>query len=166
VKCGRLLAALLAIEAALTLLAPEQAAAQRRSKDQGLFQGPLSVGIRTGRDWTEKAWTIGAQAELPLRGSIKLRPSGDLLFPEHAGMGYQLNGDAVIYLGQGGGLYGGGGAALVHPHGGDTDTGYNLLFGLSTAESQQTTKGFIEFRWTFINDETPFKTAIGFMHRL
>ena len=36
----------------------------------------------------------------------------------------------------------------------------------STAESQQTTKGFIEFRWTFINDETPFKTAIGFMHRL
>jgi hypothetical protein len=143
VRCGRLLAALLAIGTALTLLAPDQAAAQRRSKDQGLFQGPLSVGIRTGRDWTEKAWTIGAQAELPLRGSIKLRPSGDLLFPEHAGMGYQVNGDAVIYLGQGGGLYAGGGAALVHPHGGDTDTGYNLLFGLSTAESHETTKGFI-----------------------
>ncbi len=163
---GRLLAALLTISATLMLLAPEDAAAQRRSRDEGLFEGPLSVGIRTGRDWSEKAWTIGGQAELPLRGSIKLRPSGDLLFPEHAGMGYQLNGDAVIYLGQGGGLYGGGGAALVHPHGGDTDTGYNLLFGLSTAESQQTTKGFIEFRWTFINDKTPFKTAIGFMHRL
>ena len=51
---GRLLAALLTISATLMLLASEDAAAQRRSRDEGLFQGPLSVGIRTGRDWSEK----------------------------------------------------------------------------------------------------------------
>jgi len=149
------------------LLAPSPAAAQRRGGGlAGLFHGPISIGPRFGRDFENHAWSVGGQISVPVGSNLELRPSGDLLFPEHAGMGYQVNGDAVIYLGQGGGLYAGGGGALVHPHGGDTDTGYNLLFGLSTAESQQTTKGFIEFRWTFINDETPFKTAIGFMHRL
>lgn len=162
---GRLAAGLVLLAAAL-MLRPGTAAAQRRSQDPGLFEGPVSVGIRSGRNFSDKAWTIGGQAELPLRGSIKLRPSGDLVFPEHAGMGYQLNGDAALYLGQGGGLYVGGGGALVHPHSGGTDTGYNAFFGLSTAESQQTMKGFIEFRWTFINDATPFMAAIGFMHRL
>ena len=120
---GRLLAALLTIATGVLLLPPDDAAAQLRSRDEGLFEGPLSVGLRTGRDWTEKAWTIGGQAELPLKGSVKLRPSGDLLFPEDAGMGYQVNADAVIYLGQGGGLYAGGGGALVHPHGGDSEKG-------------------------------------------
>lgn len=163
---GRLTAALLALAAVLMLLLPDDAAAQRRSQTSGFFEGPISVGIRSGRAFTDKAWTVGGQVELPLKGNIKLRPSGDLVFPDHAGMGYQANGDAVLYLGQGGGLYVGGGAALVHPHGGDTETGYNGLFGLSTAQSQQTTKGFIEFRWTRINDETPFMAAIGFMHRL
>jgi hypothetical protein len=159
-------AALLSLAVALTLLSPDDATGQRRSQQPGLFEGSISVGIRSGRNFTDKAWTVGGQVELPLRGNIKLRPSGDLLFPDHAGMGYQLNGDACLYLGQGGGLYVGGGAALAHPHSGDTDTGYNAFFGLSTAESQQTTRGFIEFRWTFINDATPFMAAIGFMHRL
>ena len=163
---GRLIAVLLVLAAVLMVLLPDDAAAQRRSQDTGLFEGSISAGIRSGRNFTDKAWTIGGQVEVPLRGTIKLRPSGDLVFPEHEGMGYQLNGDAVLYLGQGGGLYVGGGGALVHPDGGDTDTGYNLLFGLSTAESQQTTKGFIEFRWTFVNDAKPFMAAIGFMHRL
>jgi hypothetical protein len=146
-------------------LGPARAEAQRRSQT-GLFEGSMDVGLRAGRDFTNKAWTVGAQAEVPLQGNIKLRPSGDLLFPKHEGMGWQLNGDGVIHLGQGGGLYAGGGIALVHPHGGDTDHGYNLLFGLSTAPPDQDTKGFIEFRWTFINDTSPFKLALGFMHQL
>lgn len=163
---GRLTATVVVLAAVLMLFLPDDAAAQRRSQTPGFFEGPISVGIRSGRAFTDKAWTVGGQVELPLHGNIKLRPSGDLVFPDHAGMGYQANGDAVLYLGQGGGLYVGGGAALVHRHGGDTETGYNGLFGLSTAQSQQTTKGFIEFRWTRINDDTPFMAAIGFMHRL
>ena len=50
-----LLAALLTIATGVLLLPPDDAAAQRRSRDEGLFEGPLSVGLRTGRDWTEKA---------------------------------------------------------------------------------------------------------------
>ena len=46
------------------------------------------------------------------------------------------------------------------------EKGTNLLFGLSTAPPDQDTKGFIEFRWTFINDASPFKLALGFMHQL
>jgi len=144
---------------------PERAAAQRRGQT-GLFEGSVDAGLRAGRDFTNKAWTLGAQAELPLQGNLRLRPSGDLLFPRHRGMGWQLNGDGALHLGQGGGLYAGGGIALVHPHGGDTDTGYNLFFGLSTAPPDQDTKGFIEFRWTFVNDTSPFKLALGFMHQL
>jgi hypothetical protein len=158
-------AAFLALGLCAASLLPGRAEAQGRH-EPGLFEGSVDVGLRGGRDFTNKAWTLGAQAEVPLRGNLKLRPSGDLLFPKHAGMGWQLNGDGAVHLGQGGGLYVGGGIALVHPHGGDTDRGTNLFFGLSTAPPDQDTKGFIEFRWTFINDTSPFKLALGFMHQL
>jgi hypothetical protein len=158
-------AALLVLGLCTASLMPGRAEAQGRH-EPGLFEGSLDVGLRGGRDFTNKAWTLGAQAEVPLKGNLKLRPSGDLLFPKHAGMGWQLNGDGAVHLGQGGGLYVGGGIALVHPHGGDTDRGTNLFFGLSTAPPDQDTKGFIEFRWTFINDTSPFKLALGFMHQL
>jgi hypothetical protein len=98
--------------------------------------------------------------------NLELRPSGDLFFPRDDGMGWQLNGDAAIHLGEGGGLYGGGGIALAHEHDSDSKTGYNLFFGLSTAPPAQRTKGFIEFRWTFVNDTSPFRLALGFLYRL
>lgn len=157
-------AAVLALVGLLTL--PAEASAQRRGREPGLLQGPIEVGLRTGRDFTNKAWSFGGQVAVPLGGSLELRPSGDLFFPRHDGMGWQLNGDGALHLGRGGGLYVGGGVALVHPHGGDTDTGYNLFFGLSTAEPEQRTKGFLEFRWTFVNDTSPFRLALGFMYRL
>jgi hypothetical protein len=81
-------------------------------------------------------------------------------------MGWQLNGDAAIRFGQGGGLYGGAGIAFAHPDDSDTETGYNLFFGLSAAPPAQRTKGFIEFRWTFVDDTSPFRLALGFLHRL
>jgi hypothetical protein len=165
VSRGWRLVAVLALGLCSAYAMPERAEAQRRS-EPGLFEGSVDVGLRGGRDFTNKAWTLGAQAEVPLRGNLKLRPSGDLLFPKHEGMGWQLNGDGAVHLGQGGGLFAGGGIALVHPHGGDTDRGYNLFFGLSTAPPDQDTKGFIEFRWTFVNDTSPFKLALGFMHQL
>ena len=98
--------------------------------------------------------------------NLELRPSGDLFFPRDEGMGWQLNGDAAIRFGEAASLYAGGGIALVHPDDSDTETGYNLFFGLSTAPPAQRTKGFIEFRWTFVDDTSPFRLALGFMYRL
>jgi hypothetical protein len=149
---------------AAALLLPGDAGAQRRAG--GVFSGPLQAGPRVGRDFGNKAWSIGGQLAAPVGRNLELRPSGDLFFPRDEGMGWQLNGDAAIRFGESGGLYGGGGIALVHPDDADTKTGYNLFFGLSTAPPGQRTKGFIEFRWTFVNDTSPFRLALGFLYRL
>jgi hypothetical protein len=148
------------------LALPARAAAQFLGRDEGFLGGNVEAGPRVGRDFKHKAWTVGAQLGLRLGSRLELRPSGDLLFPKDQGMGWQLNGDAAVRLGQGGGLYGGGGVALVHPHDAGTDTGYNLFFGVSTAPPQQRTKGFLEFRWTFVNDASAFRLSLGFMYRL
>jgi hypothetical protein len=147
------------------LLSPGDATAQRR-RETGFLQGPIQVGLRGGRDFENHAWSLGGQVALPVRRTLELRPSGDLFFPRGEGMGWQVNGDAAIHLGQGGGLYAGGGIAFAHRDDSDTKTGYNLFFGLSTAEASQRWKGFAEFRWTFVNDESPFRLALGFMYQL
>ena len=147
------------------LLLPATAAAQRRG-ETGLFHGPISLGPRVGRDFENHAWSVGGQVIVPVASNIELRPSGDFFFPRDGDTGWQANGDAAIRLGQGGGLYAGGGVAFAHPGGGDTKTGYNLFFGLSTAAPSEQMKGFVEFRWTFVNDTSPFRLAIGFNYRL
>jgi hypothetical protein len=153
-----------AVLTVLLLCTSSEAAAQRRGR--GLFSGPLQVGPRIGRDFENKAWSIGGQLAAPVGTNLELRPSGDLFFPRDDGMAWQLNGDAAIRFGEGGGLYGGGGIAFFQPDDEDTETGYNLFFGLSTAPPAQRTKGFIEFRWTFVDDTSPFRLAIGFLYRL
>jgi hypothetical protein len=149
---------------AAALLFPGEVEAQRRA--DGFFSGPLQAGLRAGRDFGNKAWSVGGQLVAPVGRNLELRPSGDLFFPRDDGMGWQLNGDAAIRFGQGGGLYGGAGIAFVHPDDSDTETGYNLFFGLSAAPPAQRTKGFIEFRWTFVDDTSPFRLALGFLYRL
>ena len=148
--------------AAVSLL-PADVAAQRRGT--GILSGPLQAGPRLGRDFENKAWSVGAQAAVPVGRNLDLRPSGDLFFPRDEGMGWQLNGDGAVRFGDGS-LYAGGGIALVHPDDSDTETGYNLFFGLSTAPPAQRSKGFIEFRWTFVDDTSPFRLALGFLYRL
>jgi hypothetical protein len=148
--------------AAVSLL-PADVAAQRRGT--GIFSGPLQAGPRLGRDVGNKAWSVGAQAAAPVGRNLELRPSGDLFVPRDEDMGWQLNGDGAIRFGDGS-LYAGGGIALVHRDDSDTETGYNLFFGLSTAPPAQRNKGFIEFRWTFVDDTSPFRLALGFMYRL
>jgi hypothetical protein len=157
---GRLRVLLLGLALAL----PAEAAAQGGGLAGGL--SGLAAGPRVGRDFGNKAWTVGGQVSLPLGSRLELRPSGDVFLRRGEGMGWQLNGDAAIRLGQGGGLYAGGGIALAHPDDSDTETGYNLFFGLSTAAPEQRSKGFLEFRWTFVNDTSPFRLALGFLYRL
>jgi hypothetical protein len=148
----------------LILALPVDATAQRRG---GGFSSRISAGPRVGRDFGQHAWTVGGQASLPLGERLELRPSGDLLFPRHERMGWQLNGDGAIHFGQGGGLYAGGGIAFAKLNGdADTETGYNLFLGLSTAAPDEPTKGFLEFRWTFLDGTNPFRLALGFLYRL
>jgi hypothetical protein len=148
----------------LLVLVPVPASAQY-GRGGGLFQG-LAVGPRVGRDFENHAWSLGGQASLPVGRNLELRPSGDVFFPRDGDTGWQANGDAAIHIGQGGGLYGGGGIAFAHLGDSDTKTGYNLFFGLSTAAPSEQMKGFVEFRWTFVNDTSPFRLALGFNYRL
>jgi len=154
-----------ALAALLVLPALSSAAAQSR-RSSGLFQGPVSIGARAGRDFENHAWSLGGQVSLPVGRNLELRPSGDFFFPRDGETGWQANGDAAIRIGQGGGLYAGGGVAFAHPGGGETETGYNLFFGLGTAAPSERVKPFVEFRWTFVNDTSPFRLALGFNYRL
>jgi hypothetical protein len=150
----------------LAPLLPGSASAQYR-RNTSFIHGPFTIGPRVGRDFENHAWSLGGQIGIPVGKRLELRPSGDLFFPKHGDTGWQLNGDAAIHLGQGGGLYGGGGVAFVHPGGGgDTKTGYNLFFGLSTSPPLARLKPFVEFRWTFVNDTSPFRLALGFTYGL
>lgn len=150
---------------ALILLAPSRASAQAR-RGGGFIRGPIAIGPRAGRDFENHAWSLGAQVSLPVGQNLELRPSGDLFFPRDGGTGWQANGDAAIHIGQGGGLYAGGGIAFAHPGNGETRTGYNLFFGLSTSAPRDRLKPFVEFRWTFVNDTSPFRLALGFNYRV
>ena len=149
----------------LAPLAPGSASAQFR-RNSSFIHGPITIGPRVGRDFENHAWSLGGQIGIPVGRRLELRPSGDLFFPKRGDTGWQINGDAAIHFGQGGGLYGGGGVAFSHPGGGDTKTGYNLFFGLGTSPPLQRLKPFIEFRWTFVNDTSPFRLALGFTYGL
>jgi hypothetical protein len=160
--------AVIVILAALAfVLLPDTAAAQRHGGGGGFLKGPIEVGLRTGRDFENHAWSAGAQIRIPLRQKLELRPSADAFFPEQGKTGWQANGDADIMFGPGRTVYGGGGIALVNLDGGDkTWTGYNLFFGLIPAAAEARTKPFVEFRWTFVNNTSPFRLVAGFTRRL
>ncbi len=66
----------------------------------------------------------------------------------------------------GGTVYGGGGIAFVHLNGDKTRTGYNLFFGLIPSTTQTGWRPFLEFRWTFVHDTSPFRLALGVTHRI
>jgi hypothetical protein len=149
----------------LSALASRPANAQARGGG-GLLAGPIAIGARAGRDFENHAWSLGGQASAMLGRNLELRPSGDLFFPRDGKTGWQLNGDADVRIGQGGGLYAGGGIAFFHPGGGTTKTGYNLFFGLTTAPPLQRLKPFVELRWTFVDDTSPFRLALGFDYGL
>jgi hypothetical protein len=141
-------------------LLPTPGAAQRRSRALP-FVGPVNIGPRVGRDFENHAWSLGGQVGLRLGQSLELRPSGDLFFPSHGDDGWQLNGDAALHFGQSSDIYAGAGIAYAKLAGADPDTGYNLFFGVSTAEPRAAWKPFLEFRWSFIYDTSPFRLALG-----
>ena len=155
------------ITAALVLaaLVPGAAAAQRRSQSPGLFSLPIEAGLRGGRDFENHAWSLGAQIVVPIGQRLELRPSGDFFYPKDAERGEQLNADAALRFGQGG-FYAGGGLAFVDlaESAGDR-RGRNLFFGLREPPGKRT-RSFAEFRWTFYDETSPFRLAVGFTYAL
>jgi opacity protein-like surface antigen len=152
--------------AAALLWLPSLATAQYRPAKKSFLQGPFEVGLRGGRDFENHAWSLGALARIPAGAKLELRPSADLFFPKHAKTGWQANADADIKFGPGGTVYGGGGLAFVHFGGDKTRTGYNVFFGVIAAQPEAPIKPFLEFRWTFVHDTSPFRLVGGFTKRL
>jgi hypothetical protein len=155
-----------AAAALLTLVAlgAQDALAQRRDR-AGILSGPIAAGPRAGRDFENHAWSLGAQIRVPLGQSLELRPSGDFFFPKSGKTGRQLNADAALRFGQGG-FYAGGGLAFVDlAESAGKKRGHNLFFGLSERPGKPLTS-FAEFRWTFYNEISPFRLALGFNYAL
>jgi hypothetical protein len=127
----------------------------------------LSVGIRGGRDFENHAWSLGAHAGYQLQNRLEIRPSGDYYFGDETAFRWQLNADLVQSFGPQGSVYGGAGAAFTQVRAlASVKTGYNLFFGLRLSRPAARRKLFTEFRWTFVNDTSPFRLVVGFSQPL
>jgi hypothetical protein len=121
----------------------------------------INAGVRGGRDFENHAWSLGAQAVVPLQNRIAFRPSGDYFLGDRTPFRWQLNADATLSFGPRGSIYGGAGAAFTRVRAlSEMKTGYNLFFGLGS-EAATRRKVFLEFRWTFVNRTSPFRLALG-----
>jgi hypothetical protein len=127
----------------------------------------LTAGPRAGRDFENHAWSFGGQVGFMVRDRFEIRPSGDYFFGDETPFRWQLNADGALTFGPGRSIYAGGGAAFVKVLPLDeVKTGYNIFFGLNLAKAQSRSRPFAEFRWTWVNDTSPFRLAIGFNYRL
>jgi opacity protein-like surface antigen len=139
---------------------PAAGAAQARRGSSPMVFG---AGVRGGHDFENDAWSSGAQASIPLFQRFELRPSGDWYFGDETPFRWQLNADGAIRFGPGGTVYAGGGAAFARVRAlGDVKIGYNLLVGIVPARPGAKLRPFIEGRWTWVNDVSPFRLVAGF----
>jgi hypothetical protein len=98
---------------------------------------------------------------------LELRPSGDYFFGDRTPFRWQLNADLTQSFGPRRRVYGGGGAAFTQVRAlSKVKTGYNLFFGLLFAEAAASRRLFLEFRWTFVNDTSPFRLVLGVNYSL
>jgi hypothetical protein len=144
------------------LLAALPAAGAAQARRVG---GPMALagGVRGGHDFENDAWSAGAQASIPIYQRFELRPSGDWFFGDETPFRWQLNADGAIRFGPGGTVYGGGGAAFVRVRPlEDVKTGYNIFAGIVPARPGGSFRPFIEARWTWVNDASPFRLVAGF----
>jgi hypothetical protein len=135
---------------------------------QRVTPGPeFTAGVRAGRDFENHAWSLGGQVGIRLKDRLEIRPSGDYFFGDRTPFRWQLNGDATITFGPGRSIYGGGGVAFVKVLPLDkVKTGYNGFFGLNLAPASARGRPFAEFRWTWVNDTSPFRLVLGLSYRL
>lgn len=160
------IAAACALAALLTTALPAEAQRRDRSARLGRAAGPSpAVGVRGSYDFDAEAWGVGAQASIPLGRRFAFVPSGDAFFGDDR-TDWQLNTDLAMRLGRAGFLYAGGGLAVVNrvfEDGADAETklGPNLFAGLQTPGMRLPVRPFVEARWTFVEDEAPFRLGFG-----
>jgi opacity protein-like surface antigen len=148
----------------ISSLAVREASAQRRTTPAA----SLTAGVRAGRDFENHAWSLGAQLGYRIQDRFELRPSADYFFGDRTPFRWQANADGAITFGPGRSIYAGGGAAFVkvRPPVDKVKTGYNIFFGLNFAPAQSRSRPFAEFRWTWVNDTSPFRLVLGYSYRL
>ena len=153
--------ALSALVLAIAVLAATPAAGAAQARGGSPMR--LGAGVRGGHDFENDAWSSGGQASIPLYQRFELRPSGDWYFGDETPFRWQLNADGAIRFGPGGTFYGGGGAAFARVRALETvKAGYNLFVGVVPARPGGTMRPFIEARWTWVNDVSPFRLVAGF----
>jgi len=127
----------------------------------------LSAGVQGGRDFENHAWSLGAHVGYQLQSRTEIRPSGDYYFGDQTSFRWQLNADLVQSFGPQRSVYAGSGAAFTQVRAlSSVKTGYNLFFGLRLSRPNARRKMFLEFRWTFVNDTSPFRLVAGFSQSL
>ena len=150
----------------------QSAQAQRRrapSRDNGFdwTSGPVEFGVRGGHSFDERVASAGAQLRVPLLRQLLIVPSGDVFLGDEAESEWQLNGDLALSPDELGGLYAGIGVAFASqdPDGDEdeeVETGYNLFAGLAGSSLfDARLKPFVEARWTYLEDFSPFRLALG-----
>jgi len=185
----RVVLAGLAVAAMVTI--PQSAAAQRRGRRPRPGRRPRVVapfapralpefGLRGGYDFDTRSGSLGADFRLPVgrRGHFALAPSSDIFFNE-PGHDWQANLDGELRAPRIG-LYGGGGAAVIHhrfqtvylfapsgariPVAGDPETklGWNLFAGLEPSATRLPVRPYVETRWTLRGEDySAFRLVAG-----
>ena len=139
----------------------------RHYRGRNIFhdRGPVEFGIRGGYDFEDHQGSAGTQIRIPVIRQFAVSPSFDAFFGDQ-GASWQLNLDGLIRPVRLGGLYGGGGLALLRADldgtGVETTAGWNLLAGIEGGRISSTAlRPFVEGRWTGMEDFNGFRLVGG-----
>lgn len=128
-------------------------------------RGPVELGIRGGYDFEDDQGSVGAQLRIPVIRQFAVSPSFDAFLGDQ-GASWQANLDGLIRPRQLGGLYGGGGLALLRRDndgsGVETSAGWNLVAGIDGGNLVRSAlRPFAEARWTGVSDFDGFRLVAG-----
>ncbi|HET7233327.1 MAG TPA: hypothetical protein VFJ16_25165 [Longimicrobium sp.] len=129
-------------------------------------RGPVEFGIRGGYDFEDGQGSVGTQVRIPLIRQFAVSPSFDAFLGDN-GAAWQANLDGLIRPRALGGLYGGGGLAVLRRDFdglGDQDTsvGWNLVAGIEgNRVARSALRPFAEARWTGVEDFDGFRLVAG-----
>ena len=138
-----------------------------RHRRSGWDRGPVEFGVRGGYDFEDDQGSAGAQLRIPLVRQFALAPSFDVFLGD-PGATWQFNADGIVKPDVLGGLYLGGGAAVLRREfdvldGEETKVGWNLLAGIDAGRvGGSSLRPFAEGRWTGVGDFSAFRLAAGF----
>ncbi|MFL5386560.1 MAG: hypothetical protein ACJ8GN_28925 [Longimicrobiaceae bacterium] len=141
---------------------------EHRYRRHGWDRGPVEFGIRGGYDFEDDQGSAGAQIRLPLVRQFAVAPSFDVFFGDDGNAEWQFNFDGLIRPRALGGVYLGGGAAVLRREfdvldGEETKVGWNLLAGIEGGRvGGSVLRPFAEGRWTGVDDFTGFRLVAGF----